>query len=249
MESSTGLFEWASLALVLPLWFACGKAAQWLGLPLITGYLLAGVASGPQASGIVTIKGLKAFEPLNRLCLGLIALAAGAELELTVMKKSTRQVVALSTSVFAFSWASVFAYVVLYGEQMTLFANLQPVQRSMAASLAATLAGARSPASAIAVLRETQGKGPFCSLALAVVVVKDILVFVAFAVNIEVAKVVGSLLGVVELQQFFFLFLFVHHLLLNEENQSKVPEMCKYMICLFAIKRRCWWGRLREWKE
>ena len=43
----------------------------------------------------------------------------------------------------------------------------------------------------IAVLKEIEGKGPYCSLVMAVVVVKDVLLFAAFAVNIELAKVVS----------------------------------------------------------
>ena len=43
----------------------------------------------------------------------------------------------------------------------------------------------------VAVLKETEGKGPYCSLISAVVVVKDVLVFVCFAVNIELAHLVS----------------------------------------------------------
>eukprot|EP00195_Chlamydomonas_chlamydogama_P007198 CAMPEP_0202897678 /NCGR_PEP_ID=MMETSP1392-20130828/6375_1 /ASSEMBLY_ACC=CAM_ASM_000868 /TAXON_ID=225041 /ORGANISM="Chlamydomonas chlamydogama, Strain SAG 11-48b" /LENGTH=333 /DNA_ID=CAMNT_0049583375 /DNA_START=570 /DNA_END=1571 /DNA_ORIENTATION=+ len=56
------------------------------------------------------------------------------------------------------------------------------------ATLGATLMMTRSPASAIAVLKEVDGKGPFCSLVMAVVVVKDIVVIVAYALNIELIR-------------------------------------------------------------
>lgn len=42
----------------------------------------------------------------------------------------------------------------------------------------------------IAVVKETGGKGPYCSLILAVVVMKDVLVFVCFALNVEFARMV-----------------------------------------------------------
>ena len=57
--------------------------------------------------------------------------------------------------------------------------------------MAATLGVARSPASAIAVLREMEGKGPFCSLVMSVTVVKDVLVVVMFAVNLELVAAAG----------------------------------------------------------
>jgi hypothetical protein len=44
----------------------------------------------------------------------------------------------------------------------------------------------------IAVLKETDGKGPYCSLVMAVVVVKDVLLFAMFAVNVELAKAVSQ---------------------------------------------------------
>ena len=43
----------------------------------------------------------------------------------------------------------------------------------------------------IAVLKEVEGKGPFCSLVMAVVVVKDVIVIVAFALNIELIRAVS----------------------------------------------------------
>ena len=45
----------------------------------------------------------------------------------------------------------------------------------------------------IAVVKETGGKGPYCSLILAVVVMKDVLVFVCFALNVEFARMVSHL--------------------------------------------------------
>lgn len=46
----------------------------------------------------------------------------------------------------------------------------------------------------IAVVKETGGKGPYCSLILAVVVMKDVLVFICFALNLEFARMVRHLL-------------------------------------------------------
>lgn len=44
----------------------------------------------------------------------------------------------------------------------------------------------------IAVVKETGGKGPYCSLILAVVVMKDVLVFICFALNLEFARMVSA---------------------------------------------------------
>jgi hypothetical protein len=40
------------------------------------------------------------------------------------------------------------------------------------------------------VLKETEGRGPYCSLVMAVVVTKDVLVFICFSLNIELSALV-----------------------------------------------------------
>ena len=45
----------------------------------------------------------------------------------------------------------------------------------------------------VAVIRETDAKGPFCTLVMSVVVIKDVLLFVCFAINVEFARVVRNL--------------------------------------------------------
>lgn len=42
----------------------------------------------------------------------------------------------------------------------------------------------------IAVLKEVDGKGPYSSLVMAVVVVKDLVVIIAYALNIELIRMV-----------------------------------------------------------
>jgi hypothetical protein len=44
----------------------------------------------------------------------------------------------------------------------------------------------------IAVLKEVEGKGPYCSLVMAVVVVKDVFLFAAFAINVELFRAVSA---------------------------------------------------------
>lgn len=51
----------------------------------------AGVASGPQALGLLRVAGMPALAPLSSLCLSLIALAAGAELHLPELRRLRRQ--------------------------------------------------------------------------------------------------------------------------------------------------------------
>ena len=64
------------------------------------------------------------------------------------------------------------------------------------ASLCATIMGARSPAAAIAVVKDEGAAGPFTSTMLAVIVLKDVLVFLAFSINVSLVRAAdGSVAG------------------------------------------------------
>ena len=76
----------------LPAWFLAGRLAQQVKLPLITGYLIAGAVSGPSLLQLFRSNGLASLGFVDHACLGIIALAAGAELRLSELKKTKRQV-------------------------------------------------------------------------------------------------------------------------------------------------------------
>ena len=86
------------------------------------------------------------------------------------------------------TWLMVFPTTMALAPLLSSVQGFNLSQLACFSSLCATLMVARSPASAIAVLQETGGKGAFCSLVMAVVVAKDVLVIVAFAINIEMAR-------------------------------------------------------------
>lgn len=132
---------------------------------------------------------------LDAAALAAVALSAGAELRARELRRTGKQVATLSLSVFVGSWLCVAALLAACPWALDAFSgghgedgrNGGEVPRLAALTLAATVAGARSPAAAVAVLKETNGAGPFCSLVMAVVIAKDALVFVAFAMNQELA--------------------------------------------------------------
>src|SRR5580693_7761981 len=61
-----------------------------LGLPHLTGYLIAGIAAGPHVLRLVDEHTVKSLSPINTLALALIALAGGAELDAATMRKTAR---------------------------------------------------------------------------------------------------------------------------------------------------------------
>src|SRR3954452_16692738 len=64
-----------------------GKVAKGLRLPRLTGYLLVGVLVGPYVLRFIPTEGVSGLELVKGLAVSLIALAAGAELDMGLLRR------------------------------------------------------------------------------------------------------------------------------------------------------------------
>ncbi|KDD73774.1 hypothetical protein H632_c1848p0, partial [Helicosporidium sp. ATCC 50920] len=187
-----------SLARLLPLllcWRAAGWGARSAHLPTITGVILAGVLSGPAVSGALSEAVLSALAGFEKLCLATIVLSAGTELHLDALRKSGRQVLCVTAAISTVSWVGVAAFTIFLTPWLPFARGLSSGDALALATFMGTIAVARSPVSALAVVRDAGGHGPFCTLVLAVAVVKDTLLFVLFALNLQFALLFKNGLG------------------------------------------------------
>lgn len=175
-----------------------GRAAQRARLPQITGYLMAGIATGPAGFSLISAPLLSRLAPVEAACLGAIALAAGAELHLSELQRtrrqvgcgfylsnphrwhitcglcaaqtvmhvsvlamllvvrvwqhgasSVRQVLCITAAVALASWLAVGGCLLAAAPAVPFLRTLERRELWAVASLAGTLAMARSPASAV----------------------------------------------------------------------------------------------------
>jgi Kef-type K+ transport system membrane component KefB len=153
-----------------------------LGLPHLTGYLIAGVASGPHVLKLVDEHTVKSLSPINTLALSLIALAGGAELDLASLRKGARSL----------AWAMQVQTVVVFVAASAAFVASRPLipfARSLSpgalvgvALLWGALAVSRSPSATLGILSQTRATGPLATFTLAFVMASDVVVVVLVAV-------------------------------------------------------------------
>ncbi|MGA7122428.1 MAG: cation:proton antiporter [Polyangiaceae bacterium] len=149
-----------------------------LGLPHLTGYLVAGIASGPHILGLVDDQTVKSLSPVNTLALCLIALAGGAELDIASVRKGARtlawaMLVQTPTVLLALGGAFVAS------RPLIPFAHaLSPGALVGVALLWGALAVSRSPSATLGILAQTRATGRLAMFTLAFVMVSDVLVVV-----------------------------------------------------------------------
>jgi Kef-type K+ transport system membrane component KefB len=149
-----------SLGLLVVAGAVAGRIAAFLSLPRLTGYLIAGVIAGPHVTGAVSGSDVKALVLVNGLALALIALQAGAEITLPVLKRTWRSVL----------WSALFQTVLVIGPVALVFALVAPQLGfldglSFEVTLAigamwGTISLSHSPAATLAIIGETGAKGP-----------------------------------------------------------------------------------------
>ena len=122
-------------AVLAPCSYAFGRAARRLRLPQITGYLASGVLCGPYVLGILSADGVSSLSVIEGACLGVIGLAAGAELHLAELARSRRAVVAITLAICLATWA--VCYTVLFAAN-----PIAPPPALLAAAAAAAARGA-----------------------------------------------------------------------------------------------------------
>ncbi|AKQ66160.1 Trk system potassium uptake protein TrkA [Myxococcus hansupus] len=177
-----------------------GKVAKGLGLPRLTGYLLVGVAVGPYALGFIPNAGVKGLELVKGLAVSLIALVAGTELRLGLIRRVGARVALLCAGVCGATFLVCFAATFALKPLLPFLADLTMPQALAVSALLSTVVVSFSPTVTIAIVQETSARGTFTEFLMALVIIGDLLVMVAFALAAGLTKAsFGGGLDVTEL--------------------------------------------------
>ena len=166
-----------------------GSFGRDIRLPLITGYIIAGVVVGPFVLDIVHEDVLGNLRFIDEVSLGIIAFAAGSELYLQELKGRLRTIAFVTIGMLITTFTVGSAGVFFLTQYIPFTQDLPTLSRLAVSILAGTIMVARSPASAIAIINELRAKGPFTRTVLGVTVTIDVLIIILFAINTALATV------------------------------------------------------------
>jgi Kef-type K+ transport system membrane component KefB len=152
-----------------------------LGLPHLTGYLIAGIAAGPYVLRLVDTQTVKSLSPINTLALSLIALTGGAELDMTAMRRASRSL-AWATLVQCLLVLVVVSAAFFAAKPLIPFARALPTLPLLGVALLwGALAVTRSPSATLGILSQTRATGTLATFTLAFVMTSDVVVVVLMA--------------------------------------------------------------------
>ena len=177
-----------ALGFMLMAAFVAGKGAGRVGLPRISGYLVAGVLIGPHVTNLLTSDMLAAGKAIEGIAVALIALTAGGEIRMDWLRREIRSLSVITLLQIALVGAVTFS-IVFFGRD--LFPFMAEVDRTTAAVIALSLAAiaiSNSPTVTIAVISENRAEGPLSRTVLGVVVLVDLCVILLFTVTLAFAR-------------------------------------------------------------
>ncbi|MCL7487100.1 MAG: cation:proton antiporter [Desulfobulbaceae bacterium] len=175
------------MALLLSAGLVFAKVCQLIGLPSVTGYILAGLALGPSCFGVISMESVgHRLEHFTQIALMLIAFSIGEHIELRRMGSFARDVgyICLLQALGVFFVVSAGTYLtswLIAGEAVN---HLETFILSL---LLGSVALANAPATLLVITREMGARGVLTSTLMAVVAVGDGVAIMVFGMAVSIS--------------------------------------------------------------
>ncbi len=159
-----------------------------IGMPHLSGYLLAGIIAGPYVLKLIDHHSVTRLSSVNALALALIALEGGAELKLEYLKKGLRGL-AWATLLQTFAVIASMTAIFFLARPLIPFAQgLTPVMLLGVAILWGVMSITRSPSATLGILSQTRASGPLARFTLTFVMTSDLVVVVVLALALTLVR-------------------------------------------------------------
>jgi len=165
------------LGIAIIVGFLIGKFIEFIKIPSVAGYIIAGLILGQSFINILDKNFIEQANAVSEVALAIIAFSIGGELVFSELKKIGLRVVFIAMAEGGMAFILVFTGMLL-------------MNQSIAASLLlGAVASATAPAATVLILNELRCDGPLTKTLIAVVAIDDIICLIIYAIASSIAKV------------------------------------------------------------
>jgi Kef-type K+ transport system membrane component KefB len=201
-ELETHLGTVAAIGFLLLAGTLMSELLETIGLPHLSGYLLAGIIGGPHVLHLVDHHTVTELSPVNTLALSLIALAGGAELRIDTLRSVARGLAWATLIQSTFVLVCVAGVFLAISRFIPFTQGLGVLQLIGVALLWGVLAVSRSPSACMGILSQTRAKGPVATFSLAFIMLSDVVVVILLATMLMLARPMITGAGGISLEDF-----------------------------------------------
>lgn len=159
-----------SLGVLLLCGYFAGRLAGRVGLPSITGYIVAGLALSDSVLGLISHHATERLQAVTEVALAFIAITIGGEFQLAKLRRSGAKILVITVLEAFLAFAVVSALLSLLGLD------------SRFALLLGGIAAATAPAATVVIVRELKMRGEFVDYLYGVVAFDDAIAVLLFSV-------------------------------------------------------------------
>ncbi len=178
-----------SLTLVMALGLLMTRLVKPLGLPNVTGYIVAGLLAGPFCFKFITEESLEAFSIITTVALGFVAFSIGGEFKLDYLKR-------LGKKVLIITFVQAIMTVIVVDLVLIIVGLFVPGFDLPLVLLLGAIATATAPAATLMVVRQYKARGIVTETLLPVVAGDDAIGLIIFSLSLAIAKALTSNQGI-----------------------------------------------------
>jgi len=150
-----------AIGIVLIVGYILGKVADKLKLPVVTGYIIAGILLGESIGNVIELKMVHALRPITEIALGLIAIAIGGEFSRSKLKSIGKGIIILTLFQIGLTFVLVSGALMLIGFKYEF------------SLLLGAIATATAPAATVAIVQSLRARGKFIDYLYGLVALDD----------------------------------------------------------------------------
>jgi Kef-type K+ transport system membrane component KefB len=165
-----------------------GALLERFHLPRVTGYLLFGMLCGPYVLNIITRPMARELQLINGLAVVLIAFIAGLEMNIERLRPRLRAMLQLGSISMLGLYVGLFAAFWIGWPWLGFDPNITVVQKTAIVAILTAVVASYSPTVTIALITESRASGPLSELTLAVVILADLILILAFTLVMQFVR-------------------------------------------------------------
>jgi len=159
-----------AISVILIFGYIFGKLAEKFKLPIVTGYIIAGILLGESIGKIIELKVVHSLRPITQVALGLIALAIGGEFTQAKMKSLGKKIFVITIFQVLFTFIVTTIFLTVFGLDFKFSLIL------------GAIATATAPAATIAIIQGLRARGKFIDYLYGLVALDDAGSVILFAI-------------------------------------------------------------------
>jgi Kef-type K+ transport system membrane component KefB len=180
------------LGFILLFGYYLARILDGLRLPSITSYILVGILCGPYLLNLLSLPVVASLERLDDVALAIIALIAGGELRMSILRSRRAALAWVIVGQIIFSMVGAVVAVALLRDHVGAIAIADMRTVIAIGLLFGLITVARSPATTIGVITELRARGPMTEILIGVTVLLDVVVLFLAAFIIPSAETLVS---------------------------------------------------------